>query len=86
MGKKPMSRNHVDPGANHDTNRSDQNSRRRHLLIVDDNELTCKQLQKLLQADTSHTVDFLTDGNQALRALEQRPVNRAPRVQRKLAG
>jgi DNA-binding NtrC family response regulator len=50
---------------------SERNSNSRHLLIVDDNELTCKQLQKLLQADSSYKVDFLTDGNQAVKALEQ---------------
>jgi DNA-binding NtrC family response regulator len=44
---------------------------RRNLLIVDDNELTCKQMQQVLQTATAHKVDFVTDANQALRALEQ---------------
>ena len=56
-------RNHTEP--------SSRNANARQLLIVDDNELTCKQLQKLLQTDTAHKVDFRTDGNQALKALEQ---------------
>jgi DNA-binding NtrC family response regulator len=43
----------------------------RRLLIVDDNEFTCKQLQTLLQTEASRQVDFVTDGDQALRALEQ---------------
>jgi len=38
---------------------------------VDDNELTCKQLQQLLQVDSPHKVDYCTDGNQALKALER---------------
>ncbi len=49
----------------------ERNSQARRLLIVDDNELTCKQLQTLLQADRSRKVDFLTDGTQALKALEE---------------
>jgi len=43
----------------------------RQLLIVDDNELTCKQLQKLLETEASYRVDYLTDGTRALQALEQ---------------
>ena len=48
---------------------AEPDNRPRHLLIVDDNELTCRQLQKLLQTDSSYKVDFLTDANQALKAL-----------------
>jgi DNA-binding NtrC family response regulator len=47
------------------------NRLQRRLLIVDDNELTCKQLQTLLQADPSLKVDFLVDANKAIKALEQ---------------
>src|SRR5213592_3981318 len=43
----------------------------RRLLVVDDNELTCKQLQKALQGTASLEVEFTTDGNQALTILEQ---------------
>src|ERR1051325_5904779 len=50
---------------------TNKNHRPRHLLIVDDNELTCKQLQKALQMDASLQVDFRTDGTQALETLEQ---------------
>ena len=39
---------------------------RRRILVVDDNEMTCKQLQKILQADASLQVEYQTDGNQAL--------------------
>src|SRR5882672_7823328 len=48
-----------------------ENGGQRRLLIVDDNELTCKQLQTLLQADTSLHVEFQIDSNKALKALEQ---------------
>ena len=48
---------------------AEPDNRPRHLLIVDDNELTCRQLQKLLQTDSSYKVDYLTDANQALKAL-----------------
>ena len=44
---------------------------RRRILVVDDNEMTCKQLQKILQADSSLQVEYQTDGNQALEALAQ---------------
>jgi two-component system, NtrC family, response regulator AtoC len=40
------------------------------LLIVDDNEPTCKQLQKLLQVNPMLKVDYLTSGNNALKELE----------------
>jgi DNA-binding NtrC family response regulator len=43
----------------------------RHILVVDDNELTCKQLQQLLQAEGSLNVDFRTDGHRAVEALER---------------
>src|ERR1700683_3759994 len=43
----------------------------RHLLIVDDNELTCQQLQKVLQGNSGLRVDFSTNGNQALQLLEE---------------
>src|SRR5207244_185249 len=43
----------------------------RPLLIVDDNEVTCKQLQHLLQSDAGLRVEFLTDSNKAMAALEQ---------------
>src|ERR1017187_2188205 len=43
----------------------------RRLLVVDDNELSCKQLQTLLQADASLVVDFLVDGSKALKTLER---------------
>ena len=43
---------------------------RRRLLVVDDRELTCKQLQQILQSDTLD-VAFCTGGAQALRALQE---------------
>src|SRR5437868_3003005 len=42
---------------------------RRRLLIVDDRELTCKQLLQILQSD-SLEVEYRTDGSQALQALQ----------------
>jgi DNA-binding NtrC family response regulator len=45
--------------------------RPRHVLIVDDNELTCKQLQQLLRADASLNVEYITNGNKAMERLEQ---------------
>src|SRR5436309_2258806 len=45
-------------------------ARRRRLLIVDDRELTCKQLQKLLQTDAL-TVEYRTEGSEALKALKE---------------
>ena len=42
----------------------------RQLLIVDDNELTCQQLQKVLQANPALKVEYSTNGNKALQALE----------------
>src|SRR3989442_12555024 len=48
-----------------------ENGLQRRLLVVDDNELTCKQLQKVLHGTDSLEVDFTTDGNQALTNLEQ---------------
>jgi DNA-binding NtrC family response regulator len=41
----------------------------RRVLILDDNENTCKQLQKLLQTNSALQVTFRTDGNQALEEL-----------------
>ena len=38
---------------------------------MDDNELTCKQLVKLLQMDPSLKVDFRTNGIDALAALQR---------------
>lgn len=69
----PENRNNITNPSNSDSTNAERNSRTRHLLIVDDNELTCKQLQKLLQTDTAYKVDFLTDANKALQALEQMP-------------
>ena len=43
----------------------------RRLLIVDDNELTCKQLQQLLQINGSLAVDYVTSGKKALAELEK---------------
>ncbi len=45
--------------------------RPRRVLIVDDNELTCKQLKGVLQSDRSLLVDTFTDANQALQELMQ---------------
>jgi len=42
---------------------------RRRLLVVDDREQTCQQLQEILQNDLLE-VDYCTDGNQALQALQ----------------
>lgn len=44
--------------------------RRRRLLIVDDRELTCTQLQQILQSDELE-VTFRTEGAQALQALQE---------------
>src|SRR5713226_5066712 len=44
--------------------------RRRRVLIVDDRELTCKQLQQILQSDTLD-VEFRTEGAKALEALQE---------------
>src|ERR1700730_14221369 len=41
----------------------------RRLLIVDDRELTCQQLQQILQSDVLD-VEYRTDGHQALKALQ----------------
>ena len=41
------------------------------LLIVDDNELSCKQLQKILQGKLDLNVEYLTNGNNALKELER---------------
>ncbi|MFO0968896.1 MAG: sigma-54 dependent transcriptional regulator [Gemmataceae bacterium] len=41
----------------------------RRILIVEDNELACRQLQKTLQADPQMQVDAFHDGRQALEAL-----------------
>jgi DNA-binding NtrC family response regulator len=49
---------------------SASNGRRRRLLVVDDRELTCKQLQQILQSDTLD-VDTRTDGNLAFKALQE---------------
>jgi DNA-binding NtrC family response regulator len=43
---------------------------RRRVLIVDDRELTCKQLQQILQSDTLD-VEFRTEGAKALEALQE---------------
>ncbi len=43
----------------------------RHLLVVDDNELTCKQLQQVLQAEGTLNVDYQTDGHRAVEAMER---------------
>ena len=43
----------------------------RRVLIVDDNELACKQLQTLLQVNPALQVSFVTDGHKALEALEK---------------
>jgi DNA-binding NtrC family response regulator len=56
-----------------ESRKAERNARARHLMIVDDNELTCKQLQHLLQAESSHKVDYFTEAAQALKALEQGP-------------
>ncbi len=45
-------------------------AQRRRLLVVDDRELTCKQLQQILQTEALE-VDYRIDGAQALRALEE---------------
>lgn len=42
---------------------------KRRILIADDNELTGRQLQQLLQADPQLAVDTVTNGNEALTAL-----------------
>src|SRR5579862_914832 len=42
---------------------------RRRLLIVDDRELTCRQLQEILWSDRLD-VDYRTDGIQALQAMQ----------------
>ncbi len=42
-----------------------------NLLVVDDNELTCQQLQKLLQKDSLLRVDYQTAGSKALQELER---------------
>ena len=47
------------------------NRLQRRLLVVDDNELTCRQLQKLLQTDPTLQVDIFVDAIKALKALEQ---------------
>ena len=41
----------------------------RRVLVVEDNELARRELQKLLQADSQLQVDVTTDGDQALRQL-----------------
>src|SRR5262249_24593627 len=46
-------------------------ARVRRMLIVDDNEMTCRQLQKLLHSDANLHVDFRLDGQAALEALGQ---------------
>src|SRR5947209_6277338 len=43
-----------------------------HILIADDNELSCQQLQQLLQAELRTTVDTATNGTDALAALTQK--------------
>ena len=43
----------------------------RHVLIVEDNELARRELQKLLQADAQLQVDIANDGDQALRQLTE---------------
>jgi DNA-binding NtrC family response regulator len=43
---------------------------RRRLLVVDDRELTCQQLQQILQNDRLE-VAYRTDGHQALQALQE---------------
>jgi DNA-binding NtrC family response regulator len=45
---------------------------RRRILIVDDSELTRKQLQELLQAEQDIEVDTAADGTEALEALVER--------------
>ena len=47
------------------------NGAARRLLIVDDNELTCKQLQRVLQTDASLAIEYRTDPAKALTALEE---------------
>jgi DNA-binding NtrC family response regulator len=47
-----------------------QNNLRRRVLIVDDRELTCKQLQQILQSDRLD-VEYRTDGPAALQALQE---------------
>ncbi len=42
----------------------------RRMLIVDDNEATCRQLQQLLQTSVV-AVDYCSDGNAALQALDR---------------
>jgi two-component system, NtrC family, response regulator AtoC len=44
---------------------------RREMLIVDDNEMACRQLQKLLNTDARLTVDYCHDGAAALELLDQ---------------
>jgi DNA-binding NtrC family response regulator len=53
------------------TQNTSADARRRRLLIVDDHELTCRQLQQVLQSDAL-AVDFRTDAGKALAALEER--------------
>ena len=44
----------------------------RRMLIVDDDEVTCKQLKELLETNPSLQVTFQTDGQKALDELTQR--------------
>jgi DNA-binding NtrC family response regulator len=58
-------------GASHaESERSNPGVRARRLLIVDDRELTCKQLQKLLQSEQL-IVEYRTEGHEALKALKE---------------
>src|SRR4051794_36006493 len=59
-----------DSRTNHTPAPSLNGTHARQLLIVDDNELTCKQLQKLLQTDSALKVEYQTDSQQALEALQ----------------
>jgi DNA-binding NtrC family response regulator len=60
---------HTTPDANHVSVPSVQP---RQILIVDDNELTCRQFQQLLKADSALKVEYLTSSNGALETLEKK--------------
>jgi DNA-binding NtrC family response regulator len=48
-------------------------ARKRRVLIVDDSETACKQIQIYLETDSSISVDTVSNGSEALKALAERP-------------